>query len=78
MAMGSLDRGSVNLIPGQLRMHESQEMPIFRMTSWELKKHRFDAGKNGLRLAIVMKRKITTQTDQKLKTTNHKTSIDLF
>ena len=61
MAMGSLDRGSVNLIPGQLRMHESKDMPIFRMTRWELKKHRFDAGKNGLRLAIVMKRKIMSE-----------------
>ena len=61
MAMGSLDRGAVNLIPGQLRMHESQDMPIFRMTRWELKKHSFDAGKNGLRLAIVMKRKIMSE-----------------
>ena len=31
------------------------------MTRWELKKHRFDAGKNGLRLAIVMKRKIMSE-----------------
>ena len=61
MAMGSLDRGSVNLIPGQLRMHESKDMPILRMTRWELKKHRFDVGKNGLRLAIVMKRKIMSE-----------------
>ena len=61
MAMGSLDRGSVSLIPGQLRMQESQDMPIFRMTHWELKKHRFDTIKNGLRLAIVMKRKIISE-----------------
>ena len=59
--MGSLDRGAVNLIPGQLRMHESQDMPIFCMTRWELKRHIFDAGKNGLRLAIVMKRKIMSE-----------------
>ena len=36
-------------------------MPIFRMTRWELKRHIFDAGKNGLRLAIVMKRKIMSE-----------------
>ena len=31
------------------------------MTRWELKRHIFDAGKNGLRLAIVMKRKIMSE-----------------
>ena len=59
--MGSLDRGTVNLIPGQLRMRESQDMPIFRMTYWELKRHSFDSSKHGLRLVIVMKRKIISE-----------------
>merc|ERR1711994_1201204 len=36
-------------------------MPIFFMTNWELKKHRFDSRKNGLRLVIVMKRKIISE-----------------
>ena len=58
MAMGSLDRGAVNLIPGQLRMHESQDMPIFHMNYWALEKHSFHSRKHGLRLVIVMKRKM--------------------
>ena len=61
MAMGSLDRDTVNLVPGQLIMEESQDMPIFFMTNWELKKHRFDLRKNGLRLVVVMKRKIISE-----------------
>ena len=61
MAMGSLDRDSVNLIPGQLIMEESLDMPIFHMTHWELKRHFFNSRKRGLRLAIVMKRKIISE-----------------
>ena len=61
MAMGSLDRDTVNLVPGQLIMEESQDMPIFFMTNWRLKKHRFDSRKNGLRLVIIMKRKIISE-----------------
>ena len=61
MAMGSLDRDTVNLIPGQLIMEESQDMPIFFMTNWRLKKHSFDSRKHGLRLVIVMKRKIISE-----------------
>ena len=36
-------------------------MPIFFMTNWRLKKHRFDSRKNGLRLVIIMKRKIISE-----------------
>ena len=36
-------------------------MPIFRMTYWELKRHSFDSSKHGLRLVIVMKRKIISE-----------------
>ena len=61
MAMGSLDRDTVNLVPGQLIMEESQDMPIIFMTNWRLKKHRFDSRKNGLRLVIIMKRKIISE-----------------
>ena len=36
-------------------------MPIFRMINWELKEQRFDARKHGLRLVIVMKRKVVSE-----------------
>ena len=61
MAMGSLDRDTVNLLPGQLIMEESQDMPIFHLTHWELKRHLFNSRKLGLRLVIVMKRKIKSE-----------------
>ena len=61
MAMGSLYRDSVNLIPGQLIMEESLDMPIFHMTHWELKRHLFNSRKRGLRLVIAMKRKIISE-----------------
>ena len=61
MVMGSLDRDSVNLIPGQLIMEESQDTPIFHLTYWELKRHLFNSRKRGLRLVIVMKRKIKSE-----------------
>ena len=61
MAIGSLDRDTVFLVPGQLNMSESKDMPIFRMIHWELKEQRFDARKHGLRLVIVMKRKVVSE-----------------
>ena len=61
MAIGSLDRDTVFLVPGQLNMSESKDMPIFRMINWELKEQRFDARKHGLRLVIVMKRKVVSE-----------------
>ena len=42
-------------------MEESLDMPIFHMTHWELKRHFFNSRKRGLRLAIVMKRKIISE-----------------
>ena len=61
MAMGSLDRDIVNLVPGQLSMSQLSDMTIFRMTHWELKRERLDVKKEGLRMSIVMKRKITSE-----------------
>ena len=36
-------------------------MPIFRMNYWALTKHSFDSRKHGLRLVVVMKRKIISE-----------------
>ena len=36
-------------------------MPIFHLTHWELKRHLFNSRKLGLRLVIVMKRKIISE-----------------
>ena len=36
-------------------------MPIFRITDWNLASKTFKKGKQGLRLVIVMKRKITSE-----------------
>ena len=59
--MGSLDITTVTLIPNQLIMTQGADMPIFRITDWNLASKTFKKGKQGLRLVIVMKRKITSE-----------------
>ena len=61
MAMGSLDMTTVTLIPDHLEMTQGTDMPIFRITSWNLGTKTFIKGKQGLRMFIVMKRKITSE-----------------
>ena len=61
MAMGSLDMTAVTLIPDQLIMTQGADMPIFRITDWNLGPKTFKTGKNGLRMVVVMKRKITSE-----------------
>ena len=61
MAMGSLDSTTVSLFPDQLIMTQISEMAIFHITDWNLGTKATNKGKNGLRMSIVMKRKITSE-----------------
>ena len=62
MAMGSLDKTTVTLIPNQLIMTQGADMPIFHITDWNLgSKTLKKSGKSGLRMLVVMKRKITSE-----------------
>ena len=65
MAMGSLDSTTVTLVPGQMKMSQKPNMPIFRNIDWNLGKTFFENdgsdGKHGIRMSIVMKRKITSE-----------------
>ena len=61
MAMGSLDTTTVSLIPDQLIMTQISDMPIFYITDSNLGTKVTKKGKNGLRMSIVMKRKITSE-----------------
>ena len=52
MAMGSLDKTTVTLIPNQLIMTQGADMPIFHITDWNLgSKTLKKSGKSGLQLA---------------------------
>ena len=61
MAMGSLDSTTVTLIPDKLVMTQGADMPIFHITDWNLVTKTLTKGKNGLRMFVVMKRKITSE-----------------
>ena len=59
--MGSLDLKTVNLVPGQLNMSQEVNMPIFLVTDWSLQNDTFNGKKKGISMAIVLKRKITSE-----------------
>ena len=61
MAMGPLDRTTVNLIPDQLKMSQEVNMPIFRLTDWNLDYKWAGEEKQGIHMVVVMKRKITSE-----------------
>ena len=61
MAMGSLDMKTVNLTPEQLIMSQPVDMPIFQITDWSLDYSNFAKTKKGLRMVVVMKRKLTSE-----------------
>ena len=61
MTMGSLDMTTVTLIPDHLEMTQGTDMPIFHITDWNLSHKTFKTGKKGLRMTVVMKRKITSE-----------------
>ena len=56
MAMGTLDRSTVMLIPDNLMMKQNVDMSIFLITDWHLK----PVGQ-GLSMIVVLKRKITSE-----------------
>ena len=57
MAVGTLDKETVSLIPDQLKMKQKVDMPIFKITRWNLVKFEEDR----LQLRMTMKRKITSE-----------------
>ena len=61
MAMGSLDSTTVVLVPGKMVMSQRLNMILFRNVEWNLEKATFGNGKEGVRMKIVMKRKITSE-----------------
>ena len=61
MAMGTLDMTAVTLVADQLIMSQDEDMPIFHITDWNLGPKTFKTGKNGLRMVVVMKRKIISE-----------------
>ena len=61
MAMGSLDSTTVALFPGQMNMNQKRDMANFLITNWALEKSTFDNGNGGVKMIIVMKRKMTTE-----------------
>ena len=58
MAMGTLDMSTVRLIPDNLTMRQTVDMPIFLITDWKLKNKTM--GK-GLSMVVLLKRKITSE-----------------
>ena len=61
MAMRNLELTTVTLVPGQMIMTQGTDMPIFYIIDWNLNHKTFKTGKNGLRMVVVMKRKITSE-----------------
>ena len=53
-----MDNTSVLLIPHQLTMKQKVDMPIFKITHWDLKMRN---GRDGVQVSIQMKRKITSE-----------------
>ena len=61
MAMGPLDKTTVRLVPDQLFMNQEVDMPIFRITDWNLDRKSFNDVKQGISMRVVLKRKITSE-----------------
>ena len=61
MALGSLDSTTVTLVPRQLVMSQEMNMVLFRIVEWDFIKATFVKGKKGVRVRILMKRKITSE-----------------
>ena len=61
MAMGPLDKTTVNLVPDLLKMSQEVNMPIFQLTDWKLDYKQVGENMQGIRMVVVMKRKITSE-----------------
>ena len=60
MAMGILDGASVRLIPDQLHMKQSLDMPIFEIKDWRFEEANSNKTKT-LKMIMVLKRKIVSE-----------------
>ena len=61
MAMGSLDRTTVTLIPDQLVMSQALDMPNFKVIGWTFESKPLKTGKQGISIVVSMKRKMTSE-----------------
>ena len=61
MAVGSMDKETVNLVPGLLEMNQTVDMPIFQIIGWKLNDNNLSKEKQGISMMIVMKRKIISE-----------------
>ena len=61
MATSSLDNETENLVPGALIMSQPVDMPIFRLTDWNLDYKWVGEEKQGIHMVVVMKRKIISE-----------------
>ena len=61
MAMGSLASTTVALVPSQMVMSQKKNMILFQNVKWSLEKATFENGRLGVRMTVVMKRKITSE-----------------
>ena len=61
MEMGSLDTNTVDLVPDQLKMIQTLNMPIFRIVDWGWQTKISEDGVKGISMVVVMKRKITSE-----------------
>ena len=59
--MGALDETTVRLIPDQLFMNQRLNMPIFRITNWQLNTKTLGDHHKGVSMTVVLKRKITSE-----------------
>ena len=61
MAVGPLDWTSVRLIPDQLHMNQTLDMPIFKIVNWHLNQEKYGNERMTLNMNLVLKRKLTSE-----------------
>ena len=61
MAMGPMDWTSVRLIPDQLNMNQSLDMPIFQIVGWHFKQEKRSNDRKPLQMVLILKRKVTSE-----------------
>ena len=58
MGVGKNDNETVHLVPDNMTMEQDLDMYMFKITKWNLD---YNAKHDGLRVLIVMKRKVTSE-----------------
>ena len=61
MAVGPLDWTSVRLIPDQLHMNQTLDMPIFHIVNWHLHQETYGKERMTLNMILILKRKLTSE-----------------